>query len=70
MNKPLRYRGYSFYQSSFIPGPVETTVLSVRSDPGTPLVYAGYLIVIGGVVAMFAGRPAPRTSPTRTRTRA
>jgi hypothetical protein len=64
MNKPLRYRGYSFYQSSFIPGPVETTVLSVRSDPGTPLVYAGFLIVIGGVVAMFIGR-----SPSVTRKR-
>ncbi len=53
MNKPLKYRGYSFFQSSFIDGPVQTTVLSVRSDPGTPLVYAGFIIVIAGVVAMF-----------------
>ena len=53
MNNPLRYRGYSFYQSSYIPGPPETTVLSVRNDPGTPLVYAGFLIVIAGVVSMF-----------------
>jgi cytochrome c biogenesis protein ResB len=65
MNEPLRYRGYSFYQSSFIPGSVETTVLSVRSDPGTPLVYAGFLIVIGGVVAMFAGRRPARTTTRR-----
>ncbi|MBI4342244.1 MAG: cytochrome c biogenesis protein CcsA, partial [Candidatus Omnitrophica bacterium] len=56
MNNPLRYRGFSFYQSSFIPGPPETTVLSVRSDPGTPFVYAGFLIVIGGVIAMFVLR--------------
>lgn len=62
MNNPLRYRGFSFYQSSYIPGSVETTVLSVRSDPGTPLVYAGFIIVIAGVVSMFILRtrqPAP-----------
>lgn len=53
MNNPLRYRGYSFFQSSYIPGTPETTVLSVRSDPGTPLVYAGFLIVIAGVVSLF-----------------
>ena len=54
MNNPLRYRGFSLYQSSYIPGTTETTVLSVRNDPGTPLVYAGFVIVILGVVAMFA----------------
>lgn len=53
MNNPLKYRGYSFFQSSFIPGDPETTVLSVRNDPGTPLVYTGFLIVILGVVSMF-----------------
>lgn len=56
MNNPLRYRGFSFFQSSYIPGPTETTVLSVRNDPGTPLVYAGFIIVILGVVAMFLRR--------------
>jgi len=53
MNNPLRYRGFSFYQSSYIPGSPEVTVLSVRSDPGTPLVYAGFITVILGVIAMF-----------------
>ncbi len=68
MNHPLRYRGYSCFQSSYVPGPTETTILSVRNDPGTPLVYAGFLIVIGGVVAMFTLRsPEP---PKRKRTRA
>jgi len=58
MNTPLRYRGYSFYQSSFIDGPKQTTVLSVRNDPGTPFVYAGFLIVIGGVMSLFISRRA------------
>jgi len=53
MNHPLKYRGFSLFQSSYIPGPVETTILSVRNDPGTPLVYAGFIIVVLGVVAMF-----------------
>ncbi|MBI3616240.1 MAG: cytochrome c biogenesis protein ResB [Candidatus Omnitrophica bacterium] len=56
MNNPLKYRGFSFFQSGFLEGPVETTVLSVRKDPGTPLVYAGFLIVIAGVVSMFIFR--------------
>ncbi len=60
MNNPLKYRGYSFFQSSYILGPRETTVLSVRNDPGTPLVYAGFLIIVAGVVGMFIfRRPEP-----------
>jgi len=75
MNHPLRYRGYSLFQSSYIPGSppagaarpgsvslraggagegsVETTVLSVRNDPGTPFVYAGFVVVIIGIISMF-----------------
>ena len=68
MNHPLRYLGYSLFQSSYVPGEVETTVLSVRNDPGTPIVYAGFLIVIGGVVTMFITRPPE--PPKRKRARA
>ena len=53
MNSPLKYRGYSFFQSSYVDGPKQTTILSVRNDPGTPFVYAGCLIVVAGVVGMF-----------------
>jgi cytochrome c biogenesis protein ResB len=56
MNNPLKYRGYSLFQSSYVPGDPETTILSVRNDPGTPLVYAGFLIVIAGVVSLFVLR--------------
>ncbi len=67
MNNPLKYRGYSFFQSSFVEGPTETTILSVRNDPGTPLVYAGFLIIIGGVVSLFVmrARAAKPKTPTR-----
>ena len=56
MNNPLKYRGFSLFQSSFIDGEPQMTVLSVRNDPGTPFVYTGFLIVIAGVVWMFITR--------------
>lgn len=56
MNNPLKHRGYSLFQSSYVQGPVETTILSVRNDPGVPLVYAGFLIVMAGVISLFTTR--------------
>ncbi|MBI2870643.1 MAG: cytochrome c biogenesis protein ResB [Candidatus Omnitrophica bacterium] len=56
MNNPLKYRGFSLFQSSWIDGPVQTTVLSVRNDPGTPLVYSGFIIVVVGIVSLFVRR--------------
>ncbi|OGX38358.1 MAG: hypothetical protein A3C53_01800 [Omnitrophica WOR_2 bacterium RIFCSPHIGHO2_02_FULL_68_15] len=57
MNNPLKHRGYSLFQASFIEGEVETTVLAVRNDPGVPLVYTGFLIVVVGVIFLFWRRP-------------
>lgn len=56
MNNPLKHRGFSLFQASFIDGPVETTVLAARSDPGVPFVYTGFLIVVLGVVLLFQRR--------------
>jgi len=56
MNNPLKYRGYSLFQSSYVQGPKETTILSVRNDPGVPFVYAGFLIVLAGVITLFTSR--------------
>ena len=61
MNQPLKYRGYTFFQASYIPGTPATTVLAVRNDPGTPLVYTGFLIVIAGVVSLFVLRTRSTT---------
>ncbi len=62
MNQPLRYRGFHLYQASFISGPIETTVLAVRSDPGTPVVYAGCLIIMVGLITMFLQKKEQATS--------
>jgi hypothetical protein len=57
MNNPLTYRGLRFFQSSVIEGPVETTMLSVRRDPGTPVVYAGFLAITLGLGTIFLPKP-------------
>jgi len=57
MNAPLDYGGYAFYQSSYHfdqnNRPV-ATMLSVAADPGEPVVYAGYVGLIVGMVLTVA----------------
>ena len=48
VNKPLHYGGYHFYQSSYDEEGGLYTVLSVTSDSGLYLVYAGYLLLSVG----------------------
>ena len=67
MNHPLTYRGYTMFQASFSEGPVETTVLSVRKDLGTPVVYAGFITVVLGLLLMFYLRTNGSGNPRRKR---
>ncbi len=62
MNHPLSYRGFKLFQSSYVPGTPETTVLSAHKDPGTCLVYVGFITVIAGVLSLFIFRRRPRPS--------
>ncbi len=51
MNKPLRYRGYSFYQSSFDQtGENEITVLNVVKNEGRYFPYISTLIIFLGLL--------------------
>ena len=59
VNRPLHYRGYHFYQSSYGREMVNTsagekmqeyTVVSVVSDSGLDIVFAGYLMLCCGVI--------------------
>lgn len=56
MNEPLDYRGYTFYQASYIPGEPRptTTVLSVNQDPGRTLKYFGSILIVVGSTLLFA----------------
>lgn len=55
MNEPLHHNGYTFYQSSYIPGeprPV-TSVFSVNKDPGRELKYLGAILIVLGSILLF-----------------
>ena len=47
MNAPLTYAGYTFYQASY--AGEDTTILSASYDPGTPVVYVGFVVLIVGI---------------------
>lgn len=54
MNKPLKYKGLTFYQASYF----ETSkgygsVLSVNYDPGRPIKYMGSLLLVLGAMIHF-----------------
>jgi hypothetical protein len=53
VNAPFTYKGYTFYQSGFNPGDPSWTSLQVVRDPGVILVYAGFLVMIIGMMAVF-----------------
>jgi hypothetical protein len=53
VNHPLHFGGYHFYQSSYDTQAHRYTVLSVVSDTGLNLVYAGYMALIIGVFWHF-----------------
>ena len=50
VNHPLYYGGYHFYQSSYDYNTGQYTVLSVTSDNGLVLVFAGFALMCGGAV--------------------
>jgi hypothetical protein len=57
MNHPLHYRGYIFFQASFVEGQPMMSIFSVARSPGLPLVYVGVVLITSGVVWMFYVKP-------------
>lgn len=61
MNRPLKYEGLLLCQSSYIkarrPGEGDISVLSASSDPGVPIVYAGFVLVMVGIAVTFYAKP-------------
>jgi hypothetical protein len=58
MNEPLDWKGYTFYQASYVPEvprPV-TTILSVNYDPGRGLKYWGSILLIAGSIALYLSK--------------
>jgi hypothetical protein len=57
MNHPLHYRGYIFFQASFVEGTPNRSIFSVARAPGLPLVYLGSTLIGLGVAWMFYLKP-------------
>jgi hypothetical protein len=57
MNHPMHYRGYIFFQASFVEGQPMMSIFSVAAAPGLPLVYLGTTLISLGVVWMFYVKP-------------
>ena len=53
VNHPLHFGGYHFYQHSYDQQHGRYTVLSVSSDSGLTLVYAGFAALLAGVFWLF-----------------
>jgi cytochrome c-type biogenesis protein CcsB len=55
MNHPLSHRGFTLFQSSYQQEAArEATVLSVSKDPGEIIAFAGYvLVVLGMIIVLF-----------------
>jgi cytochrome c biogenesis protein ResB len=53
VNAPLSYKGYTFYQSGYNAKDPTWTSLQVVKDPGVPLVYTGFLLMILGLITVF-----------------
>lgn len=69
MNHPLDYGGYTFYQSSFhSQGDGFVSVLSVSRDPGRHVVFAGYVVMLIGMIWVLIRRMVDgrRVAPTTT----
>ena len=58
MNKPLDYKGYRVFQSSYIPDPMgDTSIFTVAKNPGIRFIYSGAVIMFLGVITIFYIKP-------------
>lgn len=57
VNTPLSYKGYTLYQSGYNPDDLSYTSLQVVKDPGIPIVYAGFGLMIAGLFVVFYLNP-------------
>lgn len=68
MNEPLKYHGFTFYQSSFQEdesGHPTASILSVNRDPGRWIKYLGSFIIVLGTILLFKSRHLYAKKPER-----
>ena len=57
VNSPLSWGGYTFYQTSYNPDDLAWSALQVVRDPGIPIVYAGFVLMMTGLTLVFCVGP-------------
>lgn len=66
MNKEHTYAGFSLYQSSYrISNGREASVMQVSRDPGQIIVFAGYVLLVVGMLVVLATRIIQRRQKDR-----
>jgi len=66
MNHELSYAGYRLFQSSYQQAEGrDQTVLLVSRDPGQPIVFAGYFLMLGGMLTVLTTRVTQRRALAR-----
>lgn len=57
VNEPLSFGGYKFFQSSYDTEALAWSGLQIVRDPGVPVVYAGFILLIAGFTVIFYINP-------------
>jgi cytochrome c biogenesis protein ResB len=57
VNSPFSYKGYTFYQSGYNPEDLTYTSFQITNDPGVPVVYAGFGLMLVGLSIVFYINP-------------
>lgn len=64
MNHPAQFGGYTFYQSSYRQENGKSiSFLSVARDPGQPVVFAGYIALLAGMLLVLRARIVDHRRP-------
>ncbi len=57
VNSPYSRRGYTFYQVNYDPNDLTWSALQVVKDPGVPVVYGGFILIMVGLTVVFCVSP-------------
>jgi len=57
VNAPFSWKGFTFYQTSYNPDDLTWSALQVVRDPGVPIVYTGFILMMAGLTLVFCVGP-------------
>ena len=57
VNSPFSWGGFTFYQTSYNPDDLAWSALQVVRDPGIPIVYVGFILMMAGLTMVFCVGP-------------